>query len=147
MPMRYSPAFRTLMIQKMTDHEGPSLTLLTEEIGVSLSSLYRWVSEADKVELPLPAGSIGPGGDIAKERVGHGRDRLVPGHICRTHRLIAAFAVSCSHQHHPWVAYSVVLFVLAWVNAQDGLVESESLGKPAELSRAVLKEFVQPLDW
>jgi transposase len=55
MPMRYSPAFRTLMIQKMTDPEGPRPTSLAEEIGVSLSSLYRWVSEADKVELALPA--------------------------------------------------------------------------------------------
>ncbi|MBW2505080.1 MAG: hypothetical protein JRE16_10995 [Deltaproteobacteria bacterium] len=44
-------------------------------------------------------------------------------------------------------AYVAVLFVLAWINAQAGMVESVSLGKPAELSGAVLKEFVQPLDW
>ena len=45
------------------------------------------------------------------------------------------------------VAYLAVLFVLAWINAQAGLVESASLGKPAGLSGAVLKELVQPLFW
>lgn len=55
MPMRYSPAFRTLMIQKMTDPDGPSPTSLAEDIGVSISSLYRWVSEADTLDLPVPA--------------------------------------------------------------------------------------------
>ena len=55
MPMRYSPAFRTLMIQKMTDPDGPSPTSLSEDIGVSISSLYRWVSEADPLDLPVPA--------------------------------------------------------------------------------------------
>jgi transposase len=52
MPTRYSPAFRTLMIQKMTDPDGPSPTSLAEDIGVSISSLYRWVSEADTLDLP-----------------------------------------------------------------------------------------------
>jgi len=36
MPMRYSPAFRALMIQKtMTDPDGPSPISLADEIGVS----------------------------------------------------------------------------------------------------------------
>lgn len=51
MPMRYSPAFRALMIQKMTDPDGPSPVSLADEIGVSRSSLYRWVSEADTVDI------------------------------------------------------------------------------------------------
>ncbi len=55
MPMRYSPAFRALMIQKMTDPDGPSPVSLAEEIGVSRSSLYRWVSEADTLEIPASA--------------------------------------------------------------------------------------------
>jgi hypothetical protein len=45
------------------------------------------------------------------------------------------------------VAYLAVLFVLAWINAQASLVESASLGKPAGLSGAVLKELIQPLNW
>ena len=55
MPMRYSPAFRTLMIQKMTDPDGPSPISLAEDIGVSRSTLYRWVSEADTLEIDAPA--------------------------------------------------------------------------------------------
>lgn len=51
MPMRYSPAFRALMIQKMTDPDGPSPVSLANEIGVSRSSLYRWVSEADTLDM------------------------------------------------------------------------------------------------
>ena len=47
MPTRYSPAFRTLMIQKMTDPERPSAVSISDDIGVSISTLYRWVSEAD----------------------------------------------------------------------------------------------------
>ena len=47
----YSKAFRALMIQKMTDPEGPSPVSLAEDIGVSRSSLYRWVSEADTLEI------------------------------------------------------------------------------------------------
>lgn len=53
MPMRYSPAFRALMIQKMTDPDGPSPITLADEIGVSRSSLYRWVSEADTLDIPV----------------------------------------------------------------------------------------------
>lgn len=47
MPTRYSPAFRTLMIQKMTDPDRPSAASISDDIGVSVSTLYRWVSEAD----------------------------------------------------------------------------------------------------
>lgn len=47
----YSKAFRTLMIQKMTDPDGPSPVSLAEDIGVSRSSLYRWVSEADTLDI------------------------------------------------------------------------------------------------
>jgi len=53
MPMRYSPAFRALMIQKMTDPDGPSPVSLANEIGVSRSSLYRWVSEADTLDMAV----------------------------------------------------------------------------------------------
>jgi len=53
MPMRYSPAFRALMIQKMTDPDGPSPISLADEIGVSRNSLYRWVSEADTLDIPV----------------------------------------------------------------------------------------------
>jgi len=47
----YSPAFRTLMIQKMSDPQRPSPQALAKEIGVSRSTLYRWVSEAGNLEL------------------------------------------------------------------------------------------------
>ena len=47
----YSKAFRTLMIQKMTDPDGPSPVSLADDIGVSRSSLYRWVSEADTLDI------------------------------------------------------------------------------------------------
>jgi len=51
MPTRYSPAFRTLMIQKMTDPDRPSAVSISDDIGVSISTLYRWVSEADSLGL------------------------------------------------------------------------------------------------
>ena len=51
MPIRYSPAFRTMMIQKMTDPDRPSAVSISDDIGVSLSTLYRWVSEADTLGL------------------------------------------------------------------------------------------------
>lgn len=47
----YSNAFKTLMIQKMIDPNGPSPVSLSDDIGVSRSSLYRWVSEADTLDL------------------------------------------------------------------------------------------------
>jgi transposase len=53
----YSKAFRALMIQKMTDPERPAAQSLADEIGVSRSSLYRWVSEADTLEI---AASVEP---------------------------------------------------------------------------------------
>jgi hypothetical protein len=55
MPMRYSPAFRALMVQKMTDPDGPSPVSLADDLGVSRSSLYRWVSEAVTLDIPDPA--------------------------------------------------------------------------------------------
>jgi transposase len=53
MPMSYSPAFRALMIQKMTNPDGPSPVSLAKEIGVSRSTLYRWVSEADTFDIAI----------------------------------------------------------------------------------------------
>jgi transposase-like protein len=47
MPTKYSPAFRTLMVQKMTAPDRPSAVSISDDIGVSISTLYRWVSEAD----------------------------------------------------------------------------------------------------
>ena len=47
MPTRYPPAFRTLMVQKMTAHDRPSAVSISDDIGVSISTLYRWVSEAE----------------------------------------------------------------------------------------------------
>ena len=49
----YSKAFRTLMIQKMTDPEGPSPVSLAEDIGVSRASLYRWVSKAGTLDVTV----------------------------------------------------------------------------------------------
>ena len=49
----YSKAFRALMIQKMTDPEGPSPVSLAEDIGVSRASLYRWVSKAGTLDVTV----------------------------------------------------------------------------------------------
>jgi transposase len=46
----YSKAFRTLMVQKMCDPHRTDAQSLADEIGVSRSTLYRWVSEADSFE-------------------------------------------------------------------------------------------------
>ena len=51
----YSKAFRALMIQKMTDPQRPAAQSLADEIGVSRASLYRWVSEADTLDLSAHA--------------------------------------------------------------------------------------------
>ena len=51
----YSKAFRALMIQKMTDPQRPAAQSLADEIGVSRASLYRWVSEADTLEIDVNA--------------------------------------------------------------------------------------------
>lgn len=47
----YSKAFKALMVRKMTDPSGPGATALSEEIGISISTLYRWVSETDTVDV------------------------------------------------------------------------------------------------
>ena len=39
------------MVRKMTDPSGPGATALSEEIGISISTLYRWVSETDTVDI------------------------------------------------------------------------------------------------
>ena len=51
----YSKAFKALMIQKMTDPQRPTAQSLADEIGVSRASLYRWVSEADTVDIAVHA--------------------------------------------------------------------------------------------
>lgn len=47
----YSKAFKALMIQKMADPERPSPVSLAEDIGVSRSTLYRWLSEAQSFDM------------------------------------------------------------------------------------------------
>ena len=46
----YSKAFRSVMVQKMTDPPGRSPDTLADEIGVSRASLYRWLRDAAIVE-------------------------------------------------------------------------------------------------
>ena len=45
----YSKAFRTLIVQKMTSPDRPDVVALAEEVGVSRSTLYRWVEDAGKL--------------------------------------------------------------------------------------------------
>ena len=45
----YSKAFRTLIVQKMTDPNRPDVVALAEEVGVPRSTLYRWVADAGKL--------------------------------------------------------------------------------------------------
>ena len=45
----YSKAFRTLMVQKMTSPDRPDVESLAAEVGVPRSTLYRWVSDIDKL--------------------------------------------------------------------------------------------------
>ena len=55
----YSKAFRALMVKKMADPDGPSPMSIAKEIGVSRSTLYRWASEIDIVDVvdqPEPPG-------------------------------------------------------------------------------------------
>ena len=47
----YSKAFKALMIRKLADPNGPSREALAKEIGISCSSLYRWVKQADTVDV------------------------------------------------------------------------------------------------
>lgn len=51
----YSKAFKALMVQKMTDPVRPSPVSLANDIGVSRSTLYRWASEADPLDLSVSA--------------------------------------------------------------------------------------------
>ena len=44
-----------MMIQKMTDPDRPSAVSIADDIGVSISTLYRWVSEADTLALTTNA--------------------------------------------------------------------------------------------
>jgi transposase-like protein len=45
----YSKAFRTLIVQKMSSPDRPDVLALAEEVGVSRSTLYRWVEDAGKL--------------------------------------------------------------------------------------------------
>jgi transposase-like protein len=47
----YSKAFRALMVKKMADPDGPSPMSIARDIGVSRSTLYRWASEIDTVDV------------------------------------------------------------------------------------------------
>jgi len=47
----YTKAFKALMVRKMADPNGPSPMSIAKEIGVSRSTLYRWVSETDTVDI------------------------------------------------------------------------------------------------
>lgn len=53
MPLTYSKAFRTLMVQKMTTPPRPDVEALAAEVGVSRSTLYRWVSDAGNLSHPI----------------------------------------------------------------------------------------------
>ena len=53
----YTKSFKALMVRKMADPSGPSPIAIAKDIGVSQSTLYRWASETDTVdvaELPEP---------------------------------------------------------------------------------------------
>ena len=53
----YTKSFKALMVRKMADPNGPSPIAIAKDIGVSQSTLYRWASETDTVdvaELPEP---------------------------------------------------------------------------------------------
>jgi transposase-like protein len=53
----YTKSFKALMVRKMADPNGPGATSIAKEIGVSQSTLYRWASGTDTVdvaELPEP---------------------------------------------------------------------------------------------
>lgn len=46
----YSEAFRKRMVERMSGPRGMSATALSEEVGVSKSTLSRWLREAGKVD-------------------------------------------------------------------------------------------------
>ena len=53
----YTKAFKALGVRKMADPDGPSPMAIAKDIGVSQSTLYRWASETDTVDvtdLPYP---------------------------------------------------------------------------------------------
>ena len=50
----YSEKFKRKMVQRMSLPDGPSATALSQEIGVSQSSLSRWLREAGKMETTQP---------------------------------------------------------------------------------------------
>jgi len=54
----YSKAFRALMVKKMADPDGPSQMSIAKEIGVSRSTLYRWASEIDTVDVVNQPGHL-----------------------------------------------------------------------------------------
>ena len=47
----YTKAFKALMVRKMADPDGPSPMAIAKDIGVSQSTLYRWASETDTVDV------------------------------------------------------------------------------------------------
>ena len=50
----YSKAFQSLMIQKMSSPDRPDVAVLSEETGVSRSTLYRWAEEAGRLMIHKP---------------------------------------------------------------------------------------------
>jgi len=48
--VQYSEKFRRMMVQKLANPEGPSAGALAEEVGVSQSTLSRWLREAGRIE-------------------------------------------------------------------------------------------------
>ena len=47
----YTKSFKALMVRKMADPNGPSPIAIAKDIGVSQSTLYRWASETDTVDV------------------------------------------------------------------------------------------------
>ena len=48
--MKYSEAFKSKMVRKMTSPGGPSANTLAQDIGVHQSTLSRWLRQAGRVE-------------------------------------------------------------------------------------------------
>ena len=68
----YSKAFRTLMIQKMTSPHRPDVETLSAEVGVPISTLYRWVCDAGKlshqINAPVPLAIVTTRGPASMKR-------------------------------------------------------------------------------
>ena len=47
----YTKAFKALMVKKMADPSGPGPKGIADEVGVSRSTLYRWASQIDTVDV------------------------------------------------------------------------------------------------